>query len=165
VGNPPLIIPVTDFRQDVAGAIRLATASGEPVYLTQRGRATAVLLSRLSYERLRREHQILRMAAVGDLGVPLGAGLTLEEILARGERALAEEQRVTAAERVADTRALEAEEREAMRPPRQLTTDDFISSEGFGHLVASPAADGAGADANAAGFYGPSAWYSTVTDE
>ena len=99
----PPIIPVTDFRQDVAGAIRLATASGEPVYLTQRGRATAVLLSRPSYERLRREHEILSRSVVGNFGTPLGAGLTLEEVLARGEQALAEEQRVTAAERAADT--------------------------------------------------------------
>jgi len=165
VGILPLIIPVTDLRQDASGAIRLATASGEPVYVTQRGRATAVLLSRLSYERLRREHEILSRAAVGDRGAPLGAGLTLEEILARGERALEEERRVTVDERAAATRALEAQERDAMRPPRQLTTEDFIIAEGFGHLTARPAVEVEAADADEADFRGPSLWYGTGGEE
>jgi len=95
----------------------------------------------------------------------VGAGLTLEEILACGERALAEERCVTAAGRAADTRALEAEEREAMRPPRQMTTDDFIISEGFGYLAADRAADGPDAEGGEAGFYGPSAWCRTVADK
>lgn len=165
MGILPLIIPVTDLRQDASGAIRLATDSGEPVYVTQRGRATAVLLSRLSYERLRREHEILSRTAVGDLGVPLGAGLTLEEVLAVGERALAEERRVTVEERAAATRALEAQEREAMRPPRQMTTEDFIISEGFGHLAATPASQAEAVEADEADFCGPSLWYRTGGEE
>ena len=71
--------------------MRLAAASGEPVYVTQAGRTTAVLVYRLSYERLRRDLEILSRVIVGDLDVSLREGLALGEILARGEWALAEE--------------------------------------------------------------------------
>ena len=48
----PDIITITDFRRDAAGIIGDAVASGAPVFVTQHGRVTAVLLSRDRYERL-----------------------------------------------------------------------------------------------------------------
>ncbi|MCX6373954.1 MAG: hypothetical protein NTX16_12925, partial [Actinobacteria bacterium] len=40
----PVIIRIPDLRQDAAGVVRLAGASGEPVYVTLRGRTTVVVL-------------------------------------------------------------------------------------------------------------------------
>ena len=41
----PDIIPVTDLRQDAAAALKRVRASKQPLVITQRGRAAAVLLS------------------------------------------------------------------------------------------------------------------------
>ncbi len=49
----PDIVTITDFRRDAAGVVGGAVASGAPVFVTQHGRVTAVLLSRDRYEHLR----------------------------------------------------------------------------------------------------------------
>ena len=49
----PDIVTITDFRRDAAGVIGGAVASGAPIFVTQHGRVTAVVLSRDQYERLR----------------------------------------------------------------------------------------------------------------
>ena len=49
----PDIVTITDFRRDAAGIIGGAVVSGAPVFVTQHGRVTAVVLSRDRYERLR----------------------------------------------------------------------------------------------------------------
>ena len=48
----PNIIPITDLRQDAAAALKRLKTSREPVVITQRGRAAAVLLSLEEYEHL-----------------------------------------------------------------------------------------------------------------
>ncbi len=40
----PNIIPITDLRQDAAAALKRLKTSKQPVVITQRGRAAAVLL-------------------------------------------------------------------------------------------------------------------------
>ena len=40
----PVLIPVTDLRRDAAKALRQAIRSPEPVVITQRGQAAAVML-------------------------------------------------------------------------------------------------------------------------
>jgi len=161
----PVIIPISDLRQDAAGVVRLAAASGEPVFVTQRGRTTAVLVSRLSYERLHRDLEILSRLVVGDLDVSLGEGLALDEILARGERALGEERRHAAEGRADAERQLAAEERAAMRPSTTPTLEQFLASEGLDHLVPRPVAARESADAVNEGADGPSAWYRRASDE
>jgi prevent-host-death family protein len=52
VERAPDIITITDLRRDAAGIIGGAVAGGAPVFVTQCGRVTAVLLSRDRYERL-----------------------------------------------------------------------------------------------------------------
>jgi prevent-host-death family protein len=44
----PSIVPISDLRQDAAGIIKRVVATDEPVVITQRGRASAVLVSRCS---------------------------------------------------------------------------------------------------------------------
>ena len=137
----PVIIPISDLRQDTAGVVKLATESGEPVYVTQRGRTTAVLVSRLTYERLRSDLEILSRVVVGDLDVLLSEGLALDEVLTRGERALAEERRRAVEKRAAAERRHADEERAALRPSRTPTLDEFLASEGLDHLLPRPGSD------------------------
>jgi prevent-host-death family protein len=51
----PRVVPVTDIRRDVARLIEEVNRSGRPLFISQRGYLTAVLLSCDRYERLRRE--------------------------------------------------------------------------------------------------------------
>jgi len=47
----PKIVPITDLRQDAAAVMKEVQKTEEPCFITQRGRATAVLLSLEVYER------------------------------------------------------------------------------------------------------------------
>jgi prevent-host-death family protein len=49
MGKPPVVIPVSEFRRDTARLIEVALRSHEPLFITQRGYVTAVLLSREEY--------------------------------------------------------------------------------------------------------------------
>jgi prevent-host-death family protein len=46
----PTIIPITDLRQDAATVLRRVRDSKEPIVITQRGRAAAVMMSAEAYE-------------------------------------------------------------------------------------------------------------------
>jgi len=161
----PLIIPISDLRKDAAGVVREVVAAGDPVYVTQRGRTAAVLLSRLSYEGLRREHEILSRAVVGDLAIPLEEGLTLEDVLARGGQLLAEERRVSTEARLADARRSDAEEHASLRSSEAATLEDLLTSCGLGHLAPSRERPGSGAGEDVEVGYGPAVWYRAVDDE
>ena len=85
----PNIIPISDLRQDAAGIIKRATASDEPVVITQRGRASAVLQSAQSYERTQRENEILRILARGDAEIEAGVGYDADDVMAEARQMLA----------------------------------------------------------------------------
>jgi prevent-host-death family protein len=77
----PEIIPVTDLRQDAAGVLKRLKKTQDPLVITQRGRATAVLLSLEAYERSRQEREILRLLARGENEIALGKGYSLDSVL------------------------------------------------------------------------------------
>ncbi len=83
------IIPVTDLRQDAAAALKRVKASREPVVITQRGRAAAVLLSMEAYERSERERELLHLLAKGEQEIAAGKGFDLDEVLAEADALLA----------------------------------------------------------------------------
>jgi prevent-host-death family protein len=85
----PNIVPISDLRQDAAGIIKRATASGEPVVVTQRGRASAVLQSAQAYERTQRENEILRILARGDAEIEAGVGYDADDVMAEARQMLA----------------------------------------------------------------------------
>ena len=87
----PAIIPISDLRQDAAGIIRRVVASDEPVVITQRGRASAVLVSADAYERTQHENEILRMLARGDAEIATGIGRDAEDVMAEARALVAEE--------------------------------------------------------------------------
>lgn len=84
----PDLIPITDFRQDAARALKQVQRSADPVIITQRGRAAAVMLSVEAFERGERERQILRLLARGDQEIGEGKGRSLDAVLAEADRLL-----------------------------------------------------------------------------
>ena len=84
----PTIIPISDLRQDTAGVIKRVVASDEPVVITQRGRATAVLVSADAYARSQHEHEILRALARGDAEIAAGLGRDAEDVMAEARALL-----------------------------------------------------------------------------
>lgn len=84
----PDIIPITDLRQDAAGALDRVRSSREPVIITQRGRAAAVMLSMEAYELGEREREILRILAAGEQEIAKGEGRDLTAVMAEADRML-----------------------------------------------------------------------------
>jgi prevent-host-death family protein len=84
------IIPVTDLRQDAAAALKRVRATKQPLVITQRGRAAAVMISVEAYERAEHERQILLLLARGEREIRAGKGHDLDEVLAEADRLLAE---------------------------------------------------------------------------
>jgi prevent-host-death family protein len=84
----PTIIPITDLRQDAAAALNQVRTTKEPVVITQRGRAAAVLLSMEAYERSEQERQILHLLARGEQEIAAGKGYDLDEVLAQAKALL-----------------------------------------------------------------------------
>lgn len=88
MASMPDIIPVSDLRQDAAGVIKRATDTEEPVFITQRGRPAAVMLSTKRYARTQRELEILRLLARGEAEIEAGEGYDLESVLADADELL-----------------------------------------------------------------------------
>ena len=59
----PSIVPISDLREDAANILSRMKNSHEPVVITQRGRAAAVMVSIEEYERSTHEREILRLLA------------------------------------------------------------------------------------------------------
>ena len=86
----PQIVPVTDLRQDAAAVLKKLRDSREPLIITQRGRAAAVMLSVEEYERESSERQLLRLLARGEKEIKAGEGFDLDTVLAEADALLAE---------------------------------------------------------------------------
>lgn len=90
MGKIPNIIPVTDLRQDAARVLRRVRDSREPVFITQRGRAAAVMLSTEAYERAEHGRELLRLLARGEKEIAAGKGDDLDAVLAEADALLQE---------------------------------------------------------------------------
>ncbi|HEY5506588.1 MAG TPA: type II toxin-antitoxin system Phd/YefM family antitoxin [Coriobacteriia bacterium] len=86
----PDIIPVSDLRRDAAAVLKRAGKSGEPVYITQRGRTTAVLLSGEAYLALMRELEIAEDVASGKAAIAAGNLIDAEQVFAELREMLAQ---------------------------------------------------------------------------
>jgi len=86
----PDIVPVTDLRQDAAAVLARVRKSAQPVVITQRGRAAAIMVSPESYERSEHERQILRLLARREREIAKGKGYDLDTVLAEADESLAE---------------------------------------------------------------------------
>jgi len=84
----PKIIPISDLRQNASEVVKGVAISGQPVFITQRGRATAVMVSMKTYEEAQHELDILRLLARGEKEVEAGVGHDLDEVLKEADRLL-----------------------------------------------------------------------------
>jgi prevent-host-death family protein len=89
----PNIVPVTDLRQDAAKVLKRVRESKDPVIITQRGRAAAVMLSVDAYERSLYDRELLRLLARGEKEIEAGKGHDLDSILAEADALLSEDAR------------------------------------------------------------------------
>lgn len=87
----PAIIPISDLRQDTAAIIKRVVATDEPVVITQRGRASAVLVSADAYERTQYENELLRILARGDAEAAAGLGRDADDVMAEARALLGAE--------------------------------------------------------------------------
>jgi len=85
------IIPISDLRQDAAKVLKRIRDSKEPIVITQRGRAAAVMLSVETYERSERDRELLRLLAKGEKEIDAGEGHDLDSVLAEADALLAAE--------------------------------------------------------------------------
>ncbi len=90
----PEIIPISDLRQDASAVLKRVKASKQPIVITQRGRAVAVMISVEGYDRAENERQILRLLAHGDREIAEAEGFEMETVLAEADELLSREQAV-----------------------------------------------------------------------
>jgi len=85
------IIPVSDLRQSAAKLLKQLKTSNEPLIITQRGRATAVMIGVDAYEKSENEKELLRLLAMGEREIEIGEGYDLDTIFAEADALLAKE--------------------------------------------------------------------------
>jgi len=83
------IIPVSDLRKDAAKVLKQLKKLNEPLIITQRGRAAAVMQSVESFEQSEHDKELLRLLAKGEREIEKGEGYTLESVLAEADLILA----------------------------------------------------------------------------
>ena len=93
MGKLSNIIPVSDLRQDAARILKHLRESNDPLIITQRGRAAAVMIGVEAYEKWEHEKELLRLLAKGDKEITAGEGYDLDTVLAEADPLLAEEGR------------------------------------------------------------------------
>ncbi len=86
----PDIVPISDLRQDATAIVKRVTASGEPVVITQKGRAAAVMVSTEAYARSQHELELLRLLARGEKEIGAGKGYDLQVVLGEADSLLKE---------------------------------------------------------------------------
>jgi prevent-host-death family protein len=84
----PDIVPITDLRQDAAAVLSRLRNSDDPIVVTQRGRAVAVLQGVDSYEQGERERDILRKLAAGEQDLAAGRAHAFDELMAEAKKLL-----------------------------------------------------------------------------
>ena len=91
MGKLSNIIPVSDLRQNAANIMKRLRKNKEPLIITQRGRAAAVIIGVEAYEKSEHEKELLRILAKGDREIESGEGYDLDTVLAEADSLLAKE--------------------------------------------------------------------------
>jgi prevent-host-death family protein len=88
MSKTPKIIPISDLRQNASDVVKSLTSSKEPVFITQRGRAAAVMVSMEAFEQSQHELDILQLLARGEKEIEAGVGYELGDVLKEADRFL-----------------------------------------------------------------------------
>ncbi len=91
MGKLSNIIPVSDLRQDAAKLLKQLRNSEDPLIITQRGRASAVIMGVDAYEKSEHEKALLRLLIKGDREIETGQGYDLDAVLGEADAFLAKE--------------------------------------------------------------------------
>ena len=91
MGKLSNIIPVSDLRQSAAKLLKQLKKTNEPLIITQRGRAAAVMIGVDAYEKSENEKELLRLLAMGEREIEIGEGYDLDTVLAEADALLAKE--------------------------------------------------------------------------
>jgi prevent-host-death family protein len=91
MGKLTNIIPVSDLRQSAAKLLKQLKKTNEPLIITQRGRAAAVMIGVDAYEKSENEKELLRLLAMGEREIGIGEGYDLDTVLAEADALLAKE--------------------------------------------------------------------------
>jgi prevent-host-death family protein len=84
------IEPVTVLKTKSAQLIRQARDTRQPIFITQNGKASAVLQDIESYEEQRKTLHLLRLLAQGDLELSRGEGISHARLKKEMEKKLKE---------------------------------------------------------------------------
>ena len=85
------ILPVSDLRQNAAKVLKKLRDNKEPIIITQRGRAAAVIIGVEAYEKSEHDKELLRLLARGDKEIEIGQGYDLDSVLAEADLLLSQE--------------------------------------------------------------------------
>ena len=86
----PRIVPISVLRQDAASVLKNVQNSEQPLVITQRGRAAAIMLSVESYEKSEHERELLRLLAKGEKEITENQGYSLDSVLKEADSLLQE---------------------------------------------------------------------------
>ena len=84
------ILPISDLRQDAAKVLKKLRDNKEPIIITQRGRAAAVIIGVEAYEKSEQDKELLRLLAQGDKEIEIGEGYDLDTVLAEADLILSQ---------------------------------------------------------------------------
>ncbi len=85
----PDMVPVSDLRQTAASVLHRIKKTRQPVIITQRGRAAAIIIGVDEYQRTEHERELLKLLVKGEKEIATGRGHDLEDVLAEADRLLA----------------------------------------------------------------------------
>ena len=89
----PNIVPITDLRQDATAIVKRVAKLRDPLIITQRGHAAAVMVSIEEYEHSQHELELLRLLAQGEKEIEEGKGYDIDVVLSEADKLLRELQR------------------------------------------------------------------------
>lgn len=84
----PKHVPISDLKQDAAAVLNRVRKSPQPLVITQRGRAAAIMLSAKAYAQSERERTLLRLLVRGEREISMGKGYGLDEVLKEADEFL-----------------------------------------------------------------------------
>jgi prevent-host-death family protein len=88
MARAPRIIPISDLRQNASNIVKTLSSSREPVFIAQRGRAAAVMVSIEAYKDSQYELEILRLFARGEKEIEAGVCCEFDDVLKKADRLL-----------------------------------------------------------------------------
>ena len=85
------ILPVSDLRQDAAKVLKRLRDNKNPIIITQRGRAAAVIIGVEAYEKSEHDKELLHLLAKGDREIEIGDGYDIDTVLSEAALLLSQE--------------------------------------------------------------------------